>query len=138
MTTRLGLIALLAAVTAAGCADVANVEAEQWGAVGYLLWNADPLNAVVIALVTIMLKPALSTIPFFAKDRNRLLLIVPLILGLLAGYAAESSSRGLQPFLVYRRGIAAGAGAVALLWLARLFFQAPAPRAYQAEVGRNR
>jgi hypothetical protein len=137
MKRQIGVLAIAAAAAAAGCGDVANVEAEQWGALGYLLRNADPLNAVVIALLTYLLKPVLTGIPFFAVDRNRLLVTVPLILGMLVGYAAEFSSRGLQPFLVFRRGLAAGAGAVALLWLVRVFFHA-SDGTYQADVVRNR
>jgi hypothetical protein len=118
-------LGLLTAVAAAGCAaqDVANVLPEEGGVVGYLLRNADPLNAVFVAFLTYLIRPVFSRIPFFAIDRNRFLVIVPILLGMGLGYAIEGTSRGVQPWVVYRRGFAAGAGAVVLLWFARAFFQ---------------
>ena len=105
-------------------AEGINTNAEQFGAIGYLVRNADPLNAVVVLVVFYLIRPLLNRIPFFSVDRNRML-VVPILFGMLLGYTAEFSSRGLQIWIVVRRGLAAGCTASAAIWFIRMFFHSP-------------
>ena len=71
-------------------------------------------------IVFFLISPAFRRLPFFAVDRNRLL-ILAIPLGFLMGWWAEYSSCGVQFNIVLRRGYAMGAAAVWAILFARVF-----------------
>ena len=73
-----------------------------------------------MVIVFYLIRPAFSKMPFFAKDRNRLL-ILTIPLGLFMGWWAEYSSCGVQFNIVLRRGYAMGAAAAWAILFAKVF-----------------
>jgi hypothetical protein len=98
-----------------------GIPGESFGWLGFLLRHADPSSAAAIAILFfLVVRPVFGKVPFFAADRNRLLLLL-IPIGFLFGWWAEYASAGVQLNIVLRRGYAAGAAAVWGIVFARVF-----------------
>ena len=96
-----------------------------WGWANYLRGNnttAVLTNIAVIVILTLLIRPLLNKVPFFAADRNRSLLIVPLLIAIPLAFMAEYSREAARYAVAVRRIMANGCGAAVLLWFVRVFF----------------
>ena len=98
--------------------------------ISYLLRNndygSDLINIAIVMILAYAIRPLVSGLPFFAVDRNRLRLILPVLIGIPLGFFVEYTRFPGFPSVAIRRAMAAGCGAATLLWLARVFFHSAA------------
>ena len=98
----------------------------KWGWAGFLRGNNVPAVLANVALVTVLslvLMPLLAKLEFFAADRNRLILIVPVLIAIPLAFLAEYSREAARYAVAVRRVMANGCGAAMLIWFVRVFFQ---------------
>jgi predicted ABC-type exoprotein transport system permease subunit len=79
-------------------------------------------NIVVVTVLTLLILPLINKLPFFAADRNRSLLIVPVLIAIPLAFMAEYSREAARYAVAVRRVMANGMGTFALLWFVRVFF----------------
>ena len=97
----------------------------KWAWAGFLRGNNVPAVLTNVALVTVLslvLMPLLGKLEFFAADRNRLILIVPVLIAIPLAFLAEYSREAARYAVAVRRVMANGCGAAMLIWFGRVFF----------------
>lgn len=97
----------------------------KWEWASYLRANTVPsvLTALgVVVVLTLIIKPLVDKIPFFAADKNRSLLLVPFLIAIPIAFMAEYSREAARYAVAVRRVMANGMGAAVLLFFIRVFF----------------
>lgn len=90
-------------------------------AIKLLMQHADPLNVIVVVILSYLIRPWIRRWSFFAADNDRLL-ILPVLLGVPLGFLVEYTTPTFALSVAIRRSLACGCGAAVGYRFVRLFF----------------
>lgn len=91
-----------------------------------LMQHADPLNVIVVVILSYLIRPWIRRWQFFAADNDRLL-ILPVLLGVPLGFLVEYTTPTFALSVAIRRALACGCGAAVGYRFVKLFFPADTP-----------